>query len=177
LLAIPYFAQAMGAAKTGDFATAEEAIATLGELQEAAAALPGAYDWGIQVEIHKLAAQAWLAFEQGDQDRALELMALAAKKESSTEKNPVTPGEVLPARELFGDMLLATEDYGRALTQYNEALKRSPNRFNSLYGAGRAAELAGDEETAADFYRQLLEIAPDPTGNRPALDHAKEYVG
>jgi tetratricopeptide (TPR) repeat protein len=177
LLAIPYFAQAMGAAKTGDFATAERAIAKLGELQEDAAALPGAYDWGIQVEIQKLAAQAWLAFEQGDQDRALEWMALAAKKESSTEKNPVTPGEVLPARELFGDMLLATEDYERALTQYNEALKRSPNRFNSLFGAGRAAELAGDEETAAEFYRQLLEIAPEPSGNRPALDHAKKYLG
>ena len=104
-------------------------------------------------------------------------MALAAKKESSTEKNPVTPGEVLPARELFGDMLLATEDYERALTQYTEALKRSPNRFNSLYGAGRAAELAGDSETATDYYKQLLAIAPEATGDRPALDHAKEYLG
>ena len=74
-------------------------------------------------------------------------------------------------------MLLATEDYERALIQYGEALKRSPNRFNSLFGAGRAAELAGDEETAADFYRQLLEIAPEATGDRAALDHAKRNAG
>ena len=91
MLAIPYFARAMGAAKTGDNAGAEAAIAKLSELQAAAAELPGAYDWAIQVEIQKLAAQAWLAFEQGDQESALALMAEAAKKESSTEKNPVTP--------------------------------------------------------------------------------------
>jgi tetratricopeptide (TPR) repeat protein len=177
LLAIPTFARALGAAMTGDAAAAEGAIATLGELQEAAAALPGAYDWAIQVEIQKLAAQAWLAFEQGDRESALALMAEAAQKEASTEKNPVTPGEVLPARELYGDMLLATEDYAAALAEYEAALERSPNRFNSLFGAGRAAELDGDETTAADYYRQLLEIAPEATGDRPALDHARSFLG
>ena len=177
LLAIPYFAQAMGAARTGDYAAAEEAIAKLADLQEAAAALPGAYDWGIQVEVQKLGAQAWLAYEQSDTEGALALMAEAAQKEASTEKSPVTPGEVLPARELYGDMLLATEDYAGALAEYQAALERSPNRFNSLYGAGRAAELAGDEATAADYYRQLMEIAPEATGERAVLDHAKEFVG
>jgi tetratricopeptide (TPR) repeat protein len=177
LLAIPTFARALGAAMTGDAAAAEGAIATLGELQEAAAALPGAYDWAIQVEIQKLAAQAWLTFEQGDRESALALMAEAAQKEASTEKNPVTPGEVLPARELYGDMLLATEDYAAALAEYEAALERSPNRFNSLFGAGRAAELDGDETTAADYDRQLLEIAPEATGDRPALDYARSFLG
>lgn len=177
LLAIPYFARAMGAARTGDFAAAEEAVDKLTELQAEAEALPGAYDWGIQVEIQKLAAQAWLAYEQGDKEEALDLMALAAEKEASTEKNPVTPGEVLPARELYGDMLLATEDYAGALAEYQAALERSPNRFNSLYGAGRAAELAGDEDAAAEYFEQLLEVAPEATGDRPALAHAREYFG
>jgi tetratricopeptide (TPR) repeat protein len=167
----------MGAARTGDAVTAATAIAELGRLQEAAAALPGAYDWGIQVEIQKLAAQAWLAYEQGDPETALTLMAEAARKEASTEKNPVTPGEVLPSRELYGDMLLATENYAAALTEYQATLERSPNRFNSLFGAGRAAELGGDETTAADYYRQLLEIAPEATGDRPALDHARSFLG
>lgn len=94
------------------------------------------------------------------------LMAEAAQKEASTEKNPVTPGEVLPARELYGDMLLATEDNAGALAEYQAALERSPNRLNSLFGAGRAAELAGDEEVAAEA-----------TGDRPALDHARESLG
>jgi len=177
LLAIPYFAQAMGATRSGDYAAAEAAIGELAELHQAASGLQGAYDWGIQVEIQKLAAEAWLAYEQGETDRALELMQQAAEKEASTEKNPVTPGEVLPARELYGDMLLATEDYAAALSEYEAALERSPNRFNSLFGAGRAAELAGDEEVAAAYYRQLLEIASEPTGERTELDHAQQYLG
>jgi len=118
-----------------------------------------------------------LAYEPAAAEGALALMAEAAEKESSTEKNPVTPGEVLPARELYGDMLLATEDYAGAQAAYQAALERSPNRFNSLYGAGQAAELAGDEETAAEYYKQLLEIAPEATGDRTALDHAAEFVG
>ena len=177
LLAIPYFARALGAARTGDHAAAENAIAKLAELQENAEALPGAYDWGIQVEIQKLGAQAWLAFEQGDQQGALRLMAEAAKKETSTEKNPVTPGEALPARELYGDMLAATGDHAGALAEYRAALERSPNRFSSLFGAGRAAELAGDAATAAGYYERLMEIAPEATGDRPALEHAKRNTG
>lgn len=174
LLAIPFFAQAMGAARTGDFEAAEAAIAKLTELEQGARNLPGAYDWGIQVEIQKLAAQAWLAYEMGDRESALALMQEAAEKEGSTEKNPVTPGEVLPARELYGDMLLATEDYAGALREYEAALERSPNRFNSLFGAGQAAELSGDEAGAAEYYRQLIEIAPEATGDRAALEHAKK---
>jgi tetratricopeptide (TPR) repeat protein len=177
LLAIPHFARAMGAARSGDFTAAEVAIAMLEGLEGGAAALPGAYDWGIQVEIQKLTAKAWTAFEQGDRGAALTLMAEAAQKEASTEKNPVTPGEVLPARELYGDMLLATEDYAGALAEYQAALERSPNRFNSLFGAGRAAELAGDKATAVGYYEQLLAVAPEASGDRAAFDHARAYVG
>ena len=104
-------------------------------------------------------------------------MAKAAEMEASTEKNPVTPGEVLPARELYGDMLLAEGRYEEALAEYEGALARSPNRLNSLYGAAQAAEGTGDTEAAADYYGQLLEIAPEPTGEHPALDRAQEVVG
>jgi tetratricopeptide (TPR) repeat protein len=177
LVAIPEFARALGAAKQGDFATAEEAISELEILQEQAEALNIAYDWGIQVAIQKTGAEAWLAYEQGNQEKALELMKKAAEMEASTDKNPVTPGEVLPASELYGDMLLATGDYEAALREYEVALKRSPNRFYSLYGAGRAAELGDDSETAARYYQLLLENCPDPSGDRPQLDHARNFVG
>ena len=63
-------------------------------------------------------------------------MRLAADMEDSTEKHPVTPGEVLPARELLGDMLIESQQNEKALQAYEEVLKKSPNRFNSLYGAG-----------------------------------------
>jgi len=79
-----------------------------------------------------------------DPEEGLELMKKAAEMEASTEKNPVTPGEVLPAMELYGDMLLDAERYDDARRQYEAALDRSPNRFNSLYGAGRAAESGPD---------------------------------
>lgn len=177
LVAIPEFARALGSAKQGDFATAEEAISELEILQEQAESLNMPYDWGIQVAIQKTSAEAWLAFEQGDQERALDLMSKAAEMEASTDKNPVTPGEVLPARELYGDMLLETGNYEAAGTEYEATLDRSPNRFYSLYGAGRAAELSDDTETAAKYYQLLLENCPDPSGDRPQLDHARNFLG
>jgi len=169
LVAIPVFARALGAAHTGDAAAAQAAIEELAALQEQAAALDMAYDWGIQVAIQKTAAQAWLAYTQGDTGRGLELMKQAAEMEASTEKNPVTPGGVLPARELYGDMLLEAGRYQEAREQYETALERSPNRFNSVAGAGIAARLGGDTEAAAAYEQKLLGIAPEPTGNPPRL--------
>ncbi len=177
LVALPEFARALGATRKGDFATAREAISELEVLQEQAEALNIAYDWGIQVEIQKLAAEAWLTYAQGDQEKALGLMKQAAEMEASTDKNPVTPGEVLPASELYGDMLLEIGDYATALAAYEVALARSPNRFYSLFGAGRAAELNNDSATAARYYAQLLENCPNPSGDRPQLEHARKFLG
>ena len=177
LEAIPAFARALGGARTGRPAEAEAAIAELARLQQAAAALDVAYDWGVQVAIQKRAAESWLAFESGDVESALAMAREAAQMEATTEKNPVTPGEVLPAAELYGDMLLAAERPGEALAAYRAALVRSPNRLNSLYGAARAAELAGDREAAEGFYRKLLEVCPEPTGEHPELERAREVVG
>jgi tetratricopeptide (TPR) repeat protein len=175
--AIPYFARALGAARTGQPDAARAAIDELERLEEKARALDIAYDWGIQVAIQRVAAEAWLAYESGDTEAALELAREAAEIEGTTEKNPVTPGEVLPARELYGDMLLAAGRHSEAITAYEAALDRSPNRFNSLYGAGRAAELAGQREMAESFYEKLLGVCSGPTGARPELEHARESLG
>ncbi len=174
--AIPYFARAMGAARTGKPDAARLAIAELGRLEEAAGSLDIAYDWAIQVAIQKTAAQAWLAYESGDVEGGLELARKAAAMEGSTEKNPVTPGEVLPARELYGDMLLEAGRYEEAVAAYERSLERSPNRFNSLYGAGRAAELDGNVEGAAQFYAQLIEVAATSDSDREELEHAHQFV-
>ncbi len=177
LEAIPEFARALGAAHTGDFQTAERAIARLGELETAASALPESYDWGTQVRIQEVAARAWVAYAQDRTDDALALMTEAATLESGTTKNPVTPGEALPATELLGDMLLDLGQFEEARHAYEKALERSPNRFNSLYGAGRAAELGGDGETAAGYYRQLLSVTAEGGEARPGRAHAREFVG
>jgi tetratricopeptide (TPR) repeat protein len=172
--AITYFARALGAARSGRFDQAQADLKTLAELQQRVAA-SSAY-WGTQVEIQRLSALAWLQFEQGSRDEALSTMRAAAKLEAGTQKHPVTPGEVLPARELLADMLLQLDRPMEALSEYEAALERSPNRFNSLYGAGRAAELGGDAEAAARYYGALVEVAANADTERERLRYAKDYV-
>ena len=175
LIAIPVFAKGLGAARTGDFASAERAIEELVVLQAQAAGLGMVYDWGIQVAIQETALEAWVAFGRNDIEGALGLMRQAADMESSTEKNPVTPGEVLPAGELYGDMLMENRNYAEARAAYEAVLERSPNRFLSIFGAGYAAELSGDEEAARDFYSRLLESA-NPMGDRAELSRARGFL-
>ena len=67
-------------------------------------------------------------------------MKQATKLESKTSKHPVTPGEVLPADELLGDMLLALNNPAEALEAYEINLKERPGRFNGIYGAAIAAK-------------------------------------
>lgn len=172
--ALTYFARAIGAARSGDGAAARKDIAMMDELYTAEVK-KSAY-WAKQVDIQRMSARAWLAYEEGDREEGLSLMRKAADLEATTEKHPVTPGEVLPARELYADMLRAAGMHKEAIDAYAAALERSPNRFNSLYGAGRSAEMLGDRETARTYYGQLLEItADDATGEN--LDAARKYYG
>lgn len=98
---------------------------------------------------------AWIQYAEGDKTGAIKLMKLAADMEDSTGKHPVTPGEVLPARELLGDLFFQMKDYQNALKTYEDVLKKSPNRFNSLYGAGKCAEKMQDNVKAIYYYKQL----------------------
>jgi tetratricopeptide (TPR) repeat protein len=154
--AITYFARALGAARSGNEQAARQALDRLAELRKLTAET-SAY-WAKQVEIQRLSAMAWLEYEKGEQEVALDIMRRAAALEASTEKHPVTPGEVLPARELLADMLLDMGRHKQAQAEYEAALERSANRFNSLYGAGRAAELRGNRRQAAFYYKKLVEI-------------------
>jgi tetratricopeptide (TPR) repeat protein len=173
--AITHFARALGAARSGNRKAARQGIDKLAVLRERAAGT-SAY-WGKQIEIQLLSAMAWLAFQEGKQEEALNIMRRAAELETSTEKHPVTPGEVLPARELLADMLLEMGRHKEAQTEYEAALERSANRFNSLYGAGRAAELAGHKKKATTYYRKLFEVAAQADMERPRLQHARRFLG
>ena len=102
-------------------------------------------------------------------------MISAADKEDATEKNPVTPGEVIPARELLADMLLEMGYKEKALTAYQEDLITHPNRFNGLYGAGLAAEKCGDKKNAASYYHRLSDISSVHSG-RPELMAARLFL-
>ena len=171
--AITYYSIALGAARNGDLELAVEAIGTLKKLEERTADI--SRYWAKQVEIQRISAMAWLTYQEGEKEKALNLMRLAAGIEASTEKHPVTPGEILPSRELLGDMLFDMGRYKEAQAEYEAALVRNANRFNSLYGAGRAAELAENKEKAVFFYKKLVEITAD-NSKRERLLRAKAFL-
>ena len=174
--AITHFARALGQARTGDVEAARESVDRLVVLKEEAAELPGAYDWATQVEIQALAARASIALAEGRTEEAVALMKEAAALEATTQKNPVTPGEVLPAAELLGDMLVELGRYEEALDAYRTVLERSRNRFHALHGAALAAERAGDRALAARYYRQLLDVAAPSSGRTEVLERARAFL-
>jgi tetratricopeptide (TPR) repeat protein len=103
-------------------------------------------------------------------------MEEAARLEESVDKNPVTPGSVLPARELLGEMLLLSGDPEQAIKAFESSLQTAPNRFNSLYGAGLALERKGDKQTARSYYEILTRLSTRADGNRPELAHAHIFL-
>lgn len=132
-----------------------------GGLPERAAALADLFDWATQVQIQELALEAWIHFQAGESAEGLQRMEEAARLERTNEKHGVSPGNVLPAAELYGDMQMEAGLHGEALVAYERALERSPNRLNSLYGAGRAAEALDDTDTARAFYLRLTRQASE----------------
>ena len=176
LEAIIVFAGGMGAARTGQSAKASEAMERLEYLQAQSSELPGQYDWGTQVGIQKLALRAWIEFESGDRDEALSIMIQASELEATTTKNPVTPGAVLPAAEMLGDMLIELDQPEEAIQAYALALSRTPNRLNSLYGSGRAAEMSGNAVAAGEYFAKLVEITTEESSLK-RVEYARNAVG
>ena len=168
-----YYARALGAARTGKLEQAQRDIEKLASAYKTLKDLKEDY-WAGQVEIQQTAATAWLAFAQGKKDEAVALMRKTVQLDDAADKHPVTPGAIVPARDLLGQMLIEMNRPAEALTEYEKLLAKEPNRFAALYGVGRSAELAGQPEKARDAYARLLEIAP---GNeRPELRLAKKFV-
>src|SRR5215468_219675 len=147
VMAISHFARALGAARSGDTEAAKADIAKLAELRDQLREAKNAY-WADQVDIQYRVATAWLLNAEGRSDEALKALSAAADAEDSTEKAPVTPGPLAPARELLGAMLLERGDYAEALTAFEATLKKEPNRFNAFAGAATAAEKLGDKTNA-----------------------------
>ena len=174
--ALSWYAHAIGAARTGDLAGVETAATALAALQTKLSATGNTY-WAKEVEIQQRATAAWIAFLQKKPDDALKLMREAADLEDRNEKHIVTPGRLVPARELLGDMLLEAGQPGLAIKEYEASQTREPNRFRGYYGTARAAEAAGDRPRATAAYESLLALAKTADTNRPELAHARAFVG
>jgi tetratricopeptide (TPR) repeat protein len=145
--AINAFARALGAARSGDAAGARREIERLHKLQQVLTEQKLAY-WAEQTEIQAQVATAWTLRAEGKNEEALAAMHAAADHEDLTEKHVVTPGPIMPARELLGDLLMELGQPADALPQYEASIAKEPNRFRGLYGAALAAERAGDRVRA-----------------------------
>jgi tetratricopeptide (TPR) repeat protein len=168
------FSRALGAARTGDFGGAQAEIDRLGSARDATSQ-KDKY-WADQIEVQRQAAVAILAHVRGKGEEALAQMRSAAALEATMDKNPVTPSPVVPMRELLGDLLLEMNQPTQALSAYEEALTKDPNRFRSVYGAAKAAERAGDVAKAKAYYQQLAALGSNADGDRPELTEARGYL-
>jgi len=171
-----HFARAVGAARSGDAPSERPDLEKLMAIRQSIPNIIAAYDWGTQVEIQIQAASAWLACAEGKKDVAMRMMRAAADLEDSTDKHPVTPGVIIPAREQLGELLLEMGQPRQALVEFETALRTSPNRFNGLAGAARAAEQSGEKKKAIDYYTQLARLCERADGTRPELEQAKVFL-
>ena len=173
--AINAFARALGAARSGDAAGARREIARLNALQQTLTDRKLAY-WAEQTGIQAEVATAWALRAEGKDEEALAAMRAAADHEDQTEKHVVTPGPIMPARELLGDLLMELGRPADALPQYEASIAKEPNRFRGLYGAGLAAERAGDPARAKGHFETLAAICVQSEGSRPELARARQVL-
>jgi hypothetical protein len=175
VMAITHFARAVGAARSGkpDAATAD--IAKLAELRDKLREAKDAY-WAEQVDIQWQTANAWLLYAQGKYEEALAAMAAAAAAEDKTEKAPVTPGPIVPARELYGAMLLGRGQPKDALAAFEATLKKEPHRLGATLGAAKAAEQLGDAAKARQYYAAAVALGETAEPVRPEIAAARAFV-
>ena len=173
--AITYFARALGAARSGDLAAADKGVQELARIVDALKTAKDNY-WATEVEVERLSAAAWTAHAKGNDEEGLTLMRSAADMEDKSEKAAVTPGRLVPTRELLGEMLLEMNRPADALQTFETSDKHDPNRFRGLYGAGKAAALAGDQAKAKSYFERLLTLAKSADTERPETKEAQAFL-
>jgi hypothetical protein len=170
------FARGLGAARSGNVVAAKKEVTRLESLAYALTTAKNTY-WVEQAEIQKLAVNGWIARADGRNDEALALLRQAADREDATEKHPVTPGAIQPAREMLAELLLDVGQPAKALAEFEASQRTDPNRLHGLAGAARAAEAAGDRAKARTYYTKLIELTKTADSPRPEIAKAKAFVG
>jgi hypothetical protein len=174
--AITHFARAVGAARTGNAAAAKADIARLVELRDQLKEAKDAY-WSNIVDIQQQVASAWVLYAEARYDEALSGMSAAAEAEDKTDKHPVTPGPLAPARELYGAMLLDRGMAKEALAAYEAVLRKEPNRLAAYVGATKSAKASGDEAKAREYAAQIARLTANADASRPELKEIRETTG
>jgi hypothetical protein len=170
------FARAVGAARSGRINQARDEVAKLAAIEQAMVIPAGTYDWRTQVSISRQVAEAWLAQAEGKQEEAVRTMRAAADLDDATEKHPVTPGAILPAREQLGELLLVVGKPSDALAAFEASLMRAPRRLAGLYGAAKAAKFAGNPGKAASYFAELADATRKSEGTRAEVQEARTVL-
>jgi tetratricopeptide (TPR) repeat protein len=173
--AVTRFARAIGAARSGANAQADAEVAALAVLRDSLKAHNDSY-WATIVDAQRLAASAWTARAAGRRDDAVRLAREGADLEETVGKHPVTPGPLLPARELEGDLLLELGRPAEALKSYERTLALEPRRARALFGAARAAEKSGNRAEAKRRYVELLALMDRADASRGEVKVAKAFL-
>jgi tetratricopeptide (TPR) repeat protein len=173
--AVTHFARALGSARSGNVASSRKDIEKLESLQNSLVKAKDSY-WAKQVDIQRRVASAWYLRAENKNDEALELMKSAADLEDSTDKHPVTPAPIQPARELLGEMLLELGNPSQALKEFEISHRVEPNRFRGLHGAAKAAQESGDREKARHYYAKLISLCEHADADRSELKDAKAFL-
>jgi tetratricopeptide (TPR) repeat protein len=168
-----FWARAIGRARSGDAAGAASDVKELTEF--VAERDKRSRKLGYNVSAEKATdlreAEAWLAFATGKSGEALEELRAAAGRQDKDGGESVG----VPAREMLADMLLELKRPSEALAEYQTVVNNSPNRFDGLLGAARAAQASGNTSGAQTFYAKLAEIC-GPGADRPELAEAKTVL-
>ena len=170
-----HFARALGASRIGEAEAARKDLQQLASIRDILLQEKNTY-WADQVDIQREIASAWVTLAEGKPAEALQQMRAAAEHEDKTDKHNVTPGVILPARELLGDMLLELKQPREAIAEFEATLRTAPNRFNALSGAARAAKLSGENEKAKTYYAKLLANCDHADGDRQELQEARSLL-
>ena len=173
--AVNAYARGIGLANLGDAAGARAQVARLQQLRDAAAAAKFGY-WVEQIDIQAEVVRGLATCAEGNRAECLEILAKAAAREDATEKHVVTPGPLVPAREVLAFMKLQAGMASEALADFEMVLTREPNRFHATAGAARAAQSAGDHARAADYYRRVVDLGAESDPPRPELAVARRYL-
>jgi hypothetical protein len=168
---ITYWARAIGAARSGNLAQAHKDLREIDAIrQEFVAEKKTEYAEGVGEDYQE--AEAWILHAEGEDDKAISMLRTLADKADKLGEEP----EGIPAREQLADILLEAKRPQQALAEYQTDLKLNPNRFNGLYGAARAAEAAGKQTDANEYYALLLKVCDGSNSTRPELSRARQLV-
>ena len=174
-VAMLHFSRALGFSNLGETFKAEKELKSLITLRDKLSNADKTYESG-QVSIQIEAVRAWIEFSKGNSKEAIDFMKLASTLESKTSKAAVTPGEIIPAEELLGDLYIALNKPKEALESYKLNLEVRPFRFNGIYGAAKAAEKLGDIKLAKHYFNQLIEVTSKTNSSRPEINEAKNFL-